>query len=117
MAKYTFEFKKKVVFEYLYGKTGSTTLAKKYNIKSQKQVRQWIHNYQEFGDEGLKQSLTGVGTALTVEWNGVPASYLGVLTNAGILKADLFLNLQVVWTVQTGLSQMENGKTALMNQR
>ena len=56
MAKYTFEFKKKVVFEYLYGKIGSTTLAKKYNIKSQNQVRQWIHNYQEFGDEGLKRS-------------------------------------------------------------
>ena len=54
---------------------------------------------------------------LTAEWNGVPASYLGVLTNAGVLKADLFRNLQVVWTVQTGLSQMENGKTALMNQR
>ena len=47
----------------------------------------------------------------------MPASYLGVLTNAGILKADLFRNLQVVWTVQIGLSQMENGKTALMNQR
>ena len=56
MAKYTFEFKKKVVFEYLYGKIGSTTLAQKYNIKSEKQVRQWIHNYQEFGDEGLKRS-------------------------------------------------------------
>lgn len=55
--------------------------------------------------------------ALTAEWNGVPASYLGVLTNAGILKADLFRNLQVAWMVQTGLSQMENGKTALMNQR
>lgn len=54
---------------------------------------------------------------LIAEWNGVPASYLGVLTNAGILKADLFRNLQVVWTVQTGLSQMENGKAALMNQR
>ena len=54
---------------------------------------------------------------LTAEWNSVPASYLGVLTNAGILKADLFRNLQVVWTVQTGLSQMENGKTAHMNQR
>ena len=47
----------------------------------------------------------------------MPASYLGVLTNAVILKADLFRNLHVVWTVQTGLSQMENGKTALMNQR
>ncbi len=56
MAKYTYEFKKKVVFEYLYGKIGSTTLAKKYNVKSEKQVRQWIHNYQEFGDEGLKRS-------------------------------------------------------------
>ena len=34
-----------------------------------------------------------------------------------VMEADLFQNLQVVWTVQTGLSQMENGKTALMNQR
>ena len=32
-------------------------------------------------------------------------------------KKNLFRNLQVVWTVQTGLSQMENGKTVLMNQR
>ena len=56
MSKYTFEFKKKVVFEYLYGKIGSTTLAKKYHIKSEKQVRQWIHNYQEFGDNGLMRS-------------------------------------------------------------
>ena len=29
----------------------------------------------------------------------------------------LYTSVQVVWTVQTGLSQMENGKTALMNQR
>ena len=56
MSKYTFEFKKKVVYEYLYGKVGSTTLAQKYDIKSEKQVRQWIHNYQEFGDKGLKRS-------------------------------------------------------------
>ncbi len=56
MSKYTFEFKKKVVYEYLYEKIGSTTLAQKYDIKSEKQVRQWIHNYQEFGDEGLKRS-------------------------------------------------------------
>ena len=45
------------------------------------------------------------------------ASYLGEMTNADILKADLFRNLQVAWMVQTGLSQMGNGKTALMNQR
>ena len=28
----------------------------KYGIKSERQVRQWIHNYMEFGDEGLKRS-------------------------------------------------------------
>lgn len=31
-------------------------LWQKDNIKSQKQVRQWSHNYQEFGDEGVKRS-------------------------------------------------------------
>lgn len=43
----------------------------------------------------------------------MPASYLGVLTNAGILKADLFRNLQVAWMVQTGLSQMEMARPHL----
>lgn len=56
MAKYSFEFKKKVVLEYLNKGTGSTSLAKKYGVKSEKQVRQWIHNYKEFGDKGLKRS-------------------------------------------------------------
>ena len=56
MAKYNYEFKKKVVYEYLYGNIGSTSLAQKYNIKSERQIRQWIHNYKEFGDEGLKRS-------------------------------------------------------------
>jgi len=31
-------------------------LAKKYNVKSARQIRQWIHNYNEFGEEGLKRS-------------------------------------------------------------
>jgi len=29
---------------------------KKYNVKSARQIRQWIHNYNEFGEEGLKRS-------------------------------------------------------------
>lgn len=56
MSKYSFEFKKKVVFEYLYENIGSTSLAMKYGIKSERQVRQWIHNYMEFSDKGLKRS-------------------------------------------------------------
>ena len=56
MAKYNFEFKKKIVLEHQSSGVSSKTLAKKYNVKSDKQIRQWIHNYDEFGDEGLKRS-------------------------------------------------------------
>lgn len=56
MAKYSFEFKKKIVLEHLSTGIGSKLLAKKYDIKSPRQIRQWIHNYNEFGDEGLKRS-------------------------------------------------------------
>ena len=56
MAKYNFEFKKKIVLEHLSSGVGSKTLAKRYNVKSAKQIRQWFHNYDEFGDEGLQRS-------------------------------------------------------------
>ena len=56
MAKYNFELKKKIVLEHLSLGVGSKALAKKYNVKSARQIRQWIHNYNEFGEEGLKRS-------------------------------------------------------------
>ena len=56
MAKYNFEFKKKIVLEHLESGIGSKLLARKYNVKSAKQIRQWIHNYNEFGDDRLKRS-------------------------------------------------------------
>ena len=56
MAKYSFEFKKKVVLEYLSGGGGRKYLAKKYGIKSYGQLKNWIKAYNAFGDEGLKRS-------------------------------------------------------------
>jgi len=56
MAKYNFEFKKKIVLEHLETGIGSKLLAKKYDVNSPKQIRQWVHNYNEFGDDGLKRS-------------------------------------------------------------
>jgi transposase len=56
MAKYSFELKKKVVLEYINNGIGSTTLASKYNISTEKQVRNWVHAYKEFGDDGLMRS-------------------------------------------------------------
>ena len=56
MAKYSFEFKKKVVQEYLEGKGSYVYLAKQYNIPDEKQVRIWVNAYNEFGDAGLIRS-------------------------------------------------------------
>ena len=55
-AKYSFEFKLKVVQEYLNGKGSHAFLAKQYNLHSAEQVRNWAKAYQEFGKEGLMRS-------------------------------------------------------------
>jgi transposase len=56
MAKYSYEFKKKVVMDYLNGKGGYKSLSKEYNIPSKNQLQEWVSAYKEFGDEGLKRS-------------------------------------------------------------
>lgn len=56
MAKHSFEFKKKVVLEYLDGKGGTPHLSKKYGLGSDSQLRKWINAYNAFGDEGLMSS-------------------------------------------------------------
>ena len=56
MAKYSYEFKLKVIQAYLTGKGSYESLAKQYNIHSKEQVRNWVQAYQEFGEEGLMRS-------------------------------------------------------------
>ncbi len=56
MAKYSYEFKKKVVQEYFKGKGGYRYLAKKYKVPSRSNIEEWVKAYQEFGDDGLLRS-------------------------------------------------------------
>lgn len=56
MAKYSYEFKKKIVQEYLAGNGGATYLANKYNIPHDSAVEQWVKNYLSHGDKGLQRS-------------------------------------------------------------
>ena len=56
MAKYRYEFKKKVVQAYLNGEGGYTHLAEKYDVKNKRQVLNWVHSYNELGDDGLIRS-------------------------------------------------------------
>ena len=56
MAKYSFEFKKKVVLSYLNGEGGYKYLSKTYGVPAKRNIEQWVHNYQTLGDEGLLRS-------------------------------------------------------------
>ena len=56
MAKYSFEFKKKVVQAYLNGEGGKRYIANKYGIPSPSNIKKWADNYKQFGDKGLMRS-------------------------------------------------------------
>jgi transposase len=56
MAKYSYEFKEKVVQAYLNGKGSYRFLANKYGIPSESNIRRWVEAYKSFGDEGLMRS-------------------------------------------------------------
>lgn len=56
MAKYSFQFKKQVIDAYLRGEGGYTYLAGKYGVTNRRQVLNWVHNYEKYGDQGLMRS-------------------------------------------------------------
>jgi len=56
MAKYNFEFKKKIVMSYLNGEGGFRYMANTYGIPSPDKVKLWVDSYNKFGDEGLLRS-------------------------------------------------------------
>ncbi|MGP4079763.1 helix-turn-helix domain-containing protein [Bacillus sp. Marseille-Q3570] len=55
MAKYSEEFKIKLVSEYLNGNLGYKSLAKKYNMPSRTPIQDWVRAYKTKGIEGLKR--------------------------------------------------------------
>ena len=55
MAKYSYKLKKKIVEEYLSGKTSYSVLEDKYQI-DESRIKNWVNNYKHFGDEGLMRS-------------------------------------------------------------
>ena len=56
MAKYSYEFKKKVVDAYLRGEGSYEYLASKYQIPAWTNIKKWVLAYQSKGAEGLLRS-------------------------------------------------------------
>ena len=55
MAKYSYELKRKIVEEYLFGESSYLVLEDKYQI-DESLIRRWVNNYKHFGNEGLMRS-------------------------------------------------------------
>ncbi len=55
MAKYSYELKRKIVEEYLFGESSYPILEDKYQI-DESLIRRWVNNYKHFGDEGFMRS-------------------------------------------------------------
>ena len=55
MAKYSAEYKLKIVREYLAGQGGYSTLSKRHEIPDGQIIR-WVKSYQAFGVDGLQRS-------------------------------------------------------------
>jgi transposase len=58
MARYSEEFKIKLVTEYLDGNIGYGSLARKYNMGSPTPIHQWVKAYESQGMDGLIRSKT-----------------------------------------------------------
>jgi len=56
MKKYTFEYKLKVVNEYLNGNETYESLAEKYQLSTPTNVVTWVRLCKQFGKEGLKEA-------------------------------------------------------------
>ena len=56
MAKYSVEFKLKIVQEYLKGDIGYRALAHKYGIPGKKRIELWVAKYRVMGEKGLQRS-------------------------------------------------------------
>ena len=56
MAKYSYEFKLKMVQAYLNGKGSYEYLSKKNNIPASVRLKEWVAAYKKFGKEGLLRS-------------------------------------------------------------
>ncbi|MFD1706084.1 transposase [Siminovitchia sediminis] len=55
MAKYSEEFKIKLVTEYLYGNLGYKSLAEKYNMGSETSIIEWVKVYKSQGMDLVKK--------------------------------------------------------------
>ncbi len=103
MAKYSYDFKLKIVEEYLKGVSGYTILAKKYSISSKSVIQDWVLAHSINGPDGLKhrttkQSYSGDFKLRVIQYRELQGlSYLDAAKHFGIHSGSIISNWQQLY--------------------
>ena len=114
MVKFSNEFRKKVVQEYLTG-MGSTTLCKKYGVASRQTILDWVHRYEKYGVEAFqirssKFEYDGNFKAEVLKWR--------MENRASLTETALHFNISNAGTISTWEKKFhEKGIEALYERR
>lgn len=96
--KYSYEFKLKVVEEYLNGTLGYTLLAKKHHISTTSLIEKWVNQFKTNGKEGLKTKRRNATYPLNFKLNVLRfkqytgASYIDTANAFGISEPSIIAN-------------------------
>jgi len=96
--KYSYEFKLKVVEEYLNGTLGYTLLAKKHHISTTSLIEKWVNQFKTNGKEGLKTKRRNATYPLNFKLNvlrfkqDTGASYIDTANAFGISEPSIIAN-------------------------
>ena len=123
MAKYSTEFKMKVVKEYLESKNSYTNLSEKYCIPDKSVIRRWVNSYKSQGYEGLKVKRENTQYTLEFKLNVVNLYLTGEMSYQ-ILANELKINnpsMIAKWVIDfrqkgiEGLKSKKRGRPSKMS--
>ena len=123
MAKYSTEFKMKVVKEYLESKNSYTNLSEKYCISDKSVIRRWVNAYKSQGYEGLKVKRENTQYTLEFKLNVVNLYLTGEMSYQSLANELKINNPSMIakWVIDfrqkgiEGLKSKKRGRPSKMS--
>ena len=123
MAKYSTEFKIKLVKEYLESNISYKSLSDKYCIPSEKVIKTWVNTYKTQGYEGLKVKRENTQYTLEFKLNVVNLYLTGEMSYQSLANELKINNLSMItrWVNDfrkkgvEGLSSKKRGRSSKMS--
>src|SRR5699024_12202132 len=90
MAKYDLAYKLKTVEAYLAREGGYLTIAKKYYVPSESNIRKWVRIYLKYGKKGLERKMKN---------RKYPVQFKLDVIEYKLRKGDSFMNIALTFNI------------------